>query len=109
MAHKKMGQASFVEAFLRPDVAANRRLERLERMIAWAPLAALVRNWLHHTLQPHPRYMSSIYSAMERISNVQVNYKVWKGNWFVISGSESTGIFFYDYCRLDGDRLFCYR
>src|SRR5512132_365854 len=28
MAHKKMGQASFVEAFLRPDVGANRRLER---------------------------------------------------------------------------------
>jgi hypothetical protein len=24
MAHKKMGQASFVEAFLRPDVGANR-------------------------------------------------------------------------------------
>jgi hypothetical protein len=28
MAHKKMGQASFVEAFLRPDVGVNRRLER---------------------------------------------------------------------------------
>jgi hypothetical protein len=26
MAHKKMGQASFVEAFLRPHVGANRRL-----------------------------------------------------------------------------------
>ena len=38
-----MGQASFVEAFLRPDVGANRRLERIERMIDWAPLAALVK------------------------------------------------------------------
>jgi IS5 family transposase len=36
------GQPSFIEAFLRPDVGANRRLERIERMIAWAPLAALV-------------------------------------------------------------------
>ena len=43
MAHKKMGQASFVEAFLRPDVGANRRLERIGRMIDWAPLAALVK------------------------------------------------------------------
>jgi hypothetical protein len=36
------GQASFVEAFLRPDVGANRRLERIDRMIDWAPVAALV-------------------------------------------------------------------
>jgi transposase, IS5 family len=43
MAHKKTGQASFVEAFLRPDVGANRRLERIERMIDWAPLAVLVK------------------------------------------------------------------
>lgn len=42
MAHKKMGQASFVEAFLRPEAGTNRRLERIERMIDWAPLAALV-------------------------------------------------------------------
>jgi hypothetical protein len=28
-----MGQASFVEAFLRPDVGANRRLERIDRII----------------------------------------------------------------------------
>jgi hypothetical protein len=42
MAHKKMGQASFVEAFLRPDVGVNRRLERIDRMIDWASLAALV-------------------------------------------------------------------
>lgn len=33
MAHKKM---SFVEAFLRPDLGAHRRLERIERMIDWA-------------------------------------------------------------------------
>src|SRR5512133_3547412 len=43
MAYKKMGQASFVEAFLRPDVGANRRLERIGRMIDWAPLAGLVK------------------------------------------------------------------
>src|SRR5512132_2107912 len=43
MAYKKMGQASFVEAFLRPDVGANRRLERIGRMIDWAPLVALVK------------------------------------------------------------------
>ncbi len=40
MAHKKMGQASFVEAFLRPGVGANRRLQRIGRMIDRAPLAA---------------------------------------------------------------------
>jgi hypothetical protein len=38
MAHKRAGQPSFVEAFLRPDVGANRRLKRIERMIDWAPL-----------------------------------------------------------------------
>jgi IS5 family transposase len=43
MAHKRTGQPSFVEAFLRPDVGANRRLKRIERMIDWAPLAALVK------------------------------------------------------------------
>src|SRR5512147_1784907 len=43
MAPKKMGQASFVEAFLRPDVGANRRLERIDRMIDWAPLERLVK------------------------------------------------------------------
>jgi hypothetical protein len=43
MAHKKMGQASFVEAFLRPDLGANRRLERIERMIDWAPLERAIR------------------------------------------------------------------
>jgi peptidoglycan hydrolase-like protein with peptidoglycan-binding domain len=64
--------------------------------------------WIYHTLQPHPEYMTSTYSAMERMSDARVNYKVWKGNWFVISGSEPDGNFFYDYCRLDGDRLFCY-
>ena len=36
MVHNKMGQASFVEAFLRPDVGTNRRLERIDRMIDWA-------------------------------------------------------------------------
>jgi hypothetical protein len=45
--------------------------------------------------------MSGIYSAMERMSDATVNYKVWKGNWFVISGSESKYGVFYDYCRLD--------
>jgi IS5 family transposase len=43
MAHKKMGQVSFVEAFLRPEVGANRRLERIGRMIDWAPLERLVK------------------------------------------------------------------
>src|SRR5512143_1787237 len=43
MAHKERGQASFVEAFLRPDVGVNRRLERIDRTIDWAPLAALVK------------------------------------------------------------------
>ena len=43
MAHKKMGQASFVEAFLRPEVGANRRLERIDEMIDWAPLERLVK------------------------------------------------------------------
>jgi hypothetical protein len=32
MAHKKMGRASFVEAFLRPDVGVNRRLERIDEI-----------------------------------------------------------------------------
>src|SRR5512132_937836 len=44
MAHKKMGQASFVEAFLRPDVGANRRLERIDEMIDWAQLERLVKS-----------------------------------------------------------------
>src|SRR5512134_2472901 len=43
MAHKKMGQASFVEAFVRSGVGANRRLERIELMIDWAPLERLVK------------------------------------------------------------------
>ena len=43
MAHKEMDQASFVEALLRPDVGVNRRLERIDRMVNWAPLAALVK------------------------------------------------------------------
>jgi hypothetical protein len=43
MAHKRMGQASFVEAFLRPDVGVNRRLERIDRMIDWTPLERLVK------------------------------------------------------------------
>jgi transposase, IS5 family len=43
MAHKKMGQASFVEAFLRPDVGVNRRLERIDEMVDWAPLERLVK------------------------------------------------------------------
>src|SRR5512144_2532309 len=43
MAHKKMGQASSVEAFLRPEVGANRRLERIDEMIDWAPLERLVK------------------------------------------------------------------
>src|SRR5512134_4114330 len=44
MAHKKMGQASFVVAFLRPDVGANRRLERIDEMIDWAALVKPVRS-----------------------------------------------------------------
>ena len=43
MAHKEMGQASFVEAFLRPDVGVNRRLERIDEMVDWAPLERLVK------------------------------------------------------------------
>src|SRR5512143_3709838 len=43
MAHKERGRASFVEAFLRPDVGVNRRLERIDGMIDWRLLAALVK------------------------------------------------------------------
>jgi transposase, IS5 family len=38
-----MGQASFVEAFLWPDVGTNRRLERIDQMVDWAPLAGFVK------------------------------------------------------------------
>ena len=41
---RAMSQSSFVDAFLAPGAGRNKRLERIEALIDWAPVAALVKS-----------------------------------------------------------------